>query len=377
MPETFIALSNMTDDELISGIEAKPKFVVSFDHSNVPYNQSQQYIEGKTHVFVQLIRDNPDICFILDNFSFSVADCPNVVWCPMCWMMYPAMIDSHEIPQDWHSKRQFTVNHAGGRNRVNRILLEHWLAKNYPINQLLYSKSEESHISSIENIIRSSSFADKKHFRPNRSLECKWIKGKDNTRFYPSENIAFISHHSITTDFSDSAYINRKFFDAIYVLIPQMKLKSYLALQTEPQDPTLNTPLLQEKTWKSMMGGNLVLQFGNYKALELYKKLGLETFENCLDHSHLQSTDRYYQTIGGCENNQHLIADHQLIETMWFENLPAIKHNFELARDINHWFHLLEMPMRTLSEALSLSTNIEIPFVCRVPVDRFRYEFKL
>ena len=365
----------MTNDEIIRAIEAKPRFVIVDDHMNGPYNVSE-YTKVKTHFFDQLIRDNQEIVFIMDNFRFSVADCENVIWCPMCWLFFPAMMDTHQISQDWQNKRQFTVNHAGGKNRINRILLEHWLAKNYPINQLLYSKPEGSHISNIENIIRLSSFVDKKHFHPKKNLPCKWLEGAENTAFIPRNDVPFASHHSITTDFSDSRYINRRFVDAIDVLIPHMKLKSYLALQTEPQDPTLNT-LIGEKTWISMMGGNLVLQFGNYKVLELYKKLGLETFENCLDHSHLQSTDRYYQTIGGCENNKHLIADHQLIETMWFENLPAIKHNFDLARDINHWFHLLEVPMRTLSEALSLSTNIEIPFVSRVPVDRFRYEFKL
>ena len=358
MPETFIVDPLMTDEELIQGIDCSTRFVVVEDHMNVeptggPF--AMEYINGRVHIVDQLIREFPNCIFILDNYRFSVEDCDNVMWLPLCWMMFPAMMTSQtHVPKDWQTARPFTVNHAGAKNRINRILLEHWLAKNYPLDQLVYTKFEESELSMIEPIIRSSPYATRKHFRPNKNLSVKWF---DDVKIQKS-------------------YYERRFATGIQILIKKLKLTSYLALQTEYQDITLNT-IIGEKTWDSMMGGNLVLQFGNYRINDIYKKLGLESFKNCFDHSHLESTDRYYQTIGGCENNKELIINHQEIENLWFDSVPALQHNYELARNINHWFHMFEREMRLLCDALKLSKNIDPFNVTTIPVDRFKHEFRL
>ena len=359
MSETFMANPFMTDEELIQGINKDTRFVIAEDHTNTEPTGgplAKEYINGKIHVIDQLIREFPNCTFILDNYRFSVEDCDNVIWLPLCWMMLPAMMTSQtQVTTDWQTPRPFTVNHTGGKNRINRILLEHWLAKKYPLDQLIHTKREESKLSMIEPIIRSSSYATRKHFQPTQNLPVKWF---DDVPLQKN-------------------YIERRFATGIQILVKELKLTSYLALQTEPQDITLNTTI-GEKTWESMMGGNLVLQFGNYRINDIYKKLGLETFENCFDHSHLESTDRYYQTIGGCENNKQLIIDHHEVENLWFENVSALQHNFELARDINHWFHMFEQGMRVLCDALKFSKNISRFFyVTTIPVDRFKHEFKL
>lgn len=358
MPETFLASPLMTDEEMIQGINKDTKFVIIDDHTNTeptggPF--ALEYISSKVHIIDQLIRGFPNCKFFLNNYRSSVADCDNVTWLPLSWMWMPAMMTSQtHVPTDWQTPRPITVNHAGGKNRINRILLEHWLAKNYPLNQLIHTKREESTLSMIEPIILSSPYAKRKHFTSRKNLPIKWF---DEVKIQKS-------------------FIERRFATFINVLIKKLKLASYLSLQTEWQDITLNT-IICEKTWESMMGGNLIIQFGNYKVLKLYAKLGLETFENCFDNSHLESTDRYYQTIGGCENNKQLIINHQQIESLWYENVPALQHNFQLAKDINHWFEMFQQPMRILSEALKLTTNVEPEFCITVPVDRFRYEFKL
>ena len=358
MPETFIAHPLMTDEEMIQGINKDTRFAIIDDHTNTSPTDDplvSEYINGKVHIIDQLIRQHPNCTFILDNYRSSVADCDNMTWLPLMWMVMPSMLTSPtQVMTDWQTTRRFTVNHAGGKNRINRILLEHWLAKNYPLDQLVHTKPEDSDLSMIETVIRSSPYATRKHFRPRLNLFVKWF---DNLKTQKSS-------------------FENTMITGIQILIRELKHSSYLALQTEPQDITLNTTI-GEKTWLSMMGGNLVLQFGNFKINDIYKKLGLETFANCFDHSHLVSTDRYYQTIGGCENNKQMIINHEEIETIWFENLPSVKHNFELARDINHWFHLFEKPMRTLIDALKLTVNMK-PFNCTtIPVDRFKHEFKI
>lgn len=359
MAETFIVDPNMTDEEIQQGINSSTRFVIAEDHTNTEPTGgplAEEYIRGRVHIIDQLIRDYPNCMFILDHYRFSVEDCDNVIWLPLCWMMFPAMMDSQtQVTTDWQTPRPVTVNHAGGKNRINRILLEHWLAKNYPLNQLTHTKKEESELSMIESVIRSSSYANKKHLRPRQNLPVKWF-----------------DHVKLNRD----DYYHKRFHTGIQVLIKELKLSSYLALQTEAQDITLNTTI-GEKTWESMVGGNLVLQFGNYRINRIYKKLGLETFEHCFDDSHTESTDRYYQTIGGCENNKALITNHDNIEALWFENLPALKHNSRLAKDIHHWFQMFEQPMRLLCDALALEKNIDPFFVTSIPVDRFRYEFKL
>jgi len=358
MAETFIVDPRMTDDQILAGINQKTRFVVIDDHMNVEPTggpMALQYIQGKVHIIDQLIRDLPNCMFILDNYRSSVADCDNMVWLPLCWMLFPAMMTPQtQIPKDWQTPRPFTVNHAGAKNRINRILLEHWLAKNYPLDQLTYTKKEESKLSMIEPVIRSSSYANKQHIRPHLNLPVRWF---DHVQL-------------------DRGYVHKRFDTGVEVLIKRLKLTSYLALQTEPQDITLNTTI-GEKTWESMMGGNLVLQLGNYRINDVYKKLGLETFENCFDSSHMDSTDRFYQTIGGCENNKSLITNHDEVQTIWFENVSALQHNRGLAQDINHWFHMFESSMRLLCDALALEKNTDPFFVTSIPVDRFRYEFKL
>lgn len=359
MPETFIADPLMTDEELIKGINKDTRFVILDDHTNTEPTGGPLALEyisgGRVPIIDQLIRDRPNCIFIMENHRSSVADCDNVMWLPLCWIMFPATMTSQTcVPTDWQTPRPFTVNHVGGKNRINRILLEHWLAKNYSLDQLVYTKFEESELSMIEPIIRSSPSATKKHFRPKKNLPIKWFD----------------------TVQPEKSWIERRLATGIQKLIKELKLTSYLALQTESQDIALNTTI-GEKTWLSMMGGNLVLQFGNYRINDIYKKLGLETFDNYFDHSHLESTDRYYQTIGGCENNRHLITNHEEIETVWFSNIPALLHNYKLARDINHWLHMFEREMRLLCDALVLTKNMDARQVITIPVDRFKHEFKL
>ena len=361
MPETFIVDPLMTDEELIQGINKDTRFVIMDDHTNTEPTggpNTKDYLAGKKHILDELIKEYSNCIFILDNYRYNAKNCDNMIWCPLDWMCFPAMIrDLDHYPTDWQTKRKYTTNYLGGKNRINRILLEHWLAKNYPLNQLIYSKWEDSDLGMIIDIIQFSKFANKKHIRPRKNLPIKW-------------------HTELSKEEAEQSWITRRMATGKKILIPCVKMRSYLALECEPQDITLNTTITA-KTWESMIGGNLVLQFGNYEVLELYRKLGLETFADYFDNSHLQSKDRYYQTIGGCENNKKLICDHNAIESLWYDNIPALKHNFNLAIDINHWFKMFEQPMRILCDALKLTANTKPGFCITVPVDRFKHEFKL
>lgn len=388
----------MTDDEIMRGLESKPEFVVMIDHTNTEPTggaQAQQYLNGKKHLVDELIRSNPNSQFFLDHYRFNVDDCDNVTWLPMTFMWPATMMNKHTtIPTDWQHKRSHTVNHLGGRTRINRILMEHWLAKNYPSNQLIYTKAEESSLDMIKPVLESSEYATKRHIAPRRTLPVEWNSAVVTSQPAPPRIFEIVAgeddeslyweHHAVTrSTHEDKIYIEqdnsfpaRRFQTGIDVLIPQYKLKSYLALQTEPQDITLNT-VIGEKTWDSIAGGNLVIQFGNYRATELMQQLGLETFSDCFDMDHLSSLDRYYQTIGGLENNRSLITSHEAIETIWHERLPQIRHNFRLATDINHWFEKYREPLKQLTHALAQPTNLPTLFWCHHVVDRYRHEFKL
>ncbi len=361
MPETFLVFPTMTDEEIIQGIDSNTRFVVLDDHTNTTPTGDplmKQYLEGRIHIIDQLIRQFPNCIFFSDNYRFSVSDCDNFVWVPLDWLVMPARLkNSTTFPTDWTSKRKFTSNHTGGKNRINRILLEHWLAKNYPCDQLIHTKLEDSTLEMIEAVLLCSKHTSRKHIRPRINLPVQWHPWVKDDQGRSNEE-----HSHLSTSL--------RFF------VPKIKNQSYLAFVTEPQDITLNT-VAGAKTWDCMMGGNLILQFGNYKIIEIMTKLGLETFNNCFDNSHLDSKDRYYQTIGGCENNKKVICDHECVESMWYENIRKIKHNFNLAKDTGHWFRMFEKPLRMLSNALELSKNTEPGFNTAIPVDRFRYEFKL
>jgi len=398
MAETFILWPTMTDDEILQGITSTTKYVVVIDHTNTETTggpRAKQYLQGQPHLLDQLVKQYPNCVFFLDHYRTSLDGCDNVIWIPLTFIWPATMIkDPLDVPVDWGSRRRFTVNHLGGRNRINRILLEHWLAKNYPLDQLTYTKPEESDLSMIKPVIDYSSYATRSHVSPRKNLPVRWndlirkpITNKPRSwRIVASDggDCNYIERDSVERRLQEDDVIisqpeefpYRRFDTGINLLIPQYKLTSYLSLQTEPQDITLNTDV-GEKTWESFAGGTLVLQFGNYRVFDLYHQLGLETFANCFYTDHLDSLDRYYQTIGGCELNKQLIIDHEAIENLWHENLSAIQHNHHLALDINHWLELFKPQLKILSEALTLATNRPTIFWTYHVVDRFRHEFKL
>ena len=85
MAETFIIDPRMTDDQILTGITQKTRFVVIDDHMNVEPTggpMALQYIQGKVHIIDQLIRDLPNCVFIMDNYRSSVADQDNVASFP-------------------------------------------------------------------------------------------------------------------------------------------------------------------------------------------------------------------------------------------------------------------------------------------------------
>ena len=334
MAETFIANPYMTDEEFEQGIGNHTKFALFLDSYTSPYGSDdvKDYLSGqKIPMAEQLMQSYPNCMFITDTQSDVSRELANVIYFPICFWDSTLNPTNGDVTVDWNNPRSKTVNHTGGQPRPCRILTNFWLAKNYPIDQLLYTNKEHSSLDLIFNIIDHSPYKNKSHLSPKKILPPRW-------------------HRPV--NINDSV-IRPELYDFI---LPQIKTKSYVSIQTDSNNFNPHSRH-SEKLFQSMLGGTVTLHIGNYLGTEYIKHMGLETFDHVFDHSHLQSKDPYLMTIGGLENNKEKITDHQLIEQVWFENVSQLKHNHEMVKNRQHWQSFWSKEIALIEKSLSLTTS--------------------
>ena len=335
MAETFVANSSTKDEDIIKGISNETKFFILIDHYNIPPMGGpnvKEYLNGKIAIVDQMIQNYPNCLFILESISEIAGLSQNVIYLPT------TLIDSSMFPTvknfniDWNISRPKTCNHRDGRPRTSRILTDYWLAKNFPLDQLLYTKKQETDINWIIDTISHSPFENKKHIRPKTFLKENWIEISGGEYYRNSFQFQFI-------------------FD---YLLPVIILPTYISIQTESND---HYPSFQitEKTYISMQVVTMQLHLGNWTVNKVLNDLGLENFDCIFDHSHLNYKDPYYRTIGGLEKNKKIITNHDLVEHLWQENLGKIKHNHHIIKDSDHWRTKFKNELKLLKEGLDLN----------------------
>lgn len=333
MSETFIAYPGMTDEELEQGIDDNTKFALFFDSYTSPYGSDvKDYLSGKKIPMAeQLMKSYPNCMFIVHSHSDVSRELSNVIYFPVAFLDAILHPNNAEITIDWKTTRSKTVNHVGGQPRPCRILTNFWLAKNYPMDQLLYTNKQDTSLNIILDIINHSPYKNKSHLSPKKFLPPLWN--------VPARG--------------DEPAIRPEFYNFV---LPEIKMKSYVSIQTESNNFTPHSTHT-EKLFLSMLGGTITLHIGNYLGTEYIECMGLETFDHVFDHSHLQSKDSYIMTIEGLENNKDKITDHQLIEQIWFENIPQIKHNHEMMKNSQHWQSFWAKEIDLIEKSLSLKTS--------------------
>lgn len=351
MAETFIADPLMTDQEIEQGVSKDTRFFILFDHYNLPPTggtQVKEYLAGKTATIDKLIQNYPDCLFILQILTKISKNSSNVMYLPATWIDSTLNPANNTIEIDWSSKRPTTCNHVGGKPRLSRILTNFWLAKNFPSNQLIYTNKEDCSLTWVLDVINHSPYANKSHLHPKKFLKTNWQKFDRNQQTPRIEMYKKI--------------------------LPDMKLKTYISIQTDSNDAYLSSHL-SEKFFQSVLGATMPLHLGNWQIDKVLQQMGLETFDMVFDNLHLNSEDLYYLTIGGLENNKNFITDHLAVEELWMKNIGKIQHNYFLAKDSQHWLEKYHKELKILENSLRLSTGGG-PFCghCENLIRRFGYD---
>lgn len=338
MAETFIFSPASTDQELLDNINNQTKFVVGWDNYNLnPTGWPNTYHyanDSKTPLIEILIKKYPNCCFIMDRI-LHLDDADNIVWLPMWWIDAMANHEYDSIKIDWLNKRDRTAHYLTGQYRISRVLTNFWLAKNYPLDQLLYTnKPGNNKLNHLIDIITQSSYKEKNDFSPRVFLnEIFW-----HDPYEPEWHKTFSN-----------------------ILHPQYHAKSYLSF-TQVDNGIEICSTLSEKVFHCLVAGNFSLHLGNYKITDILKDLGFDVFEDLFDHNHLHSRDRYGMTMQGLRNNKNFIIDHQAVESSWFDNIDRLKNNQKLSMDRSHWFTKFKKEILLLKHSQTLSVEGDFPW---------------
>ena len=350
MAETFIAHPLMSDQELAQGIGNHTKFALFFDHYTDSFggNDVKEYTaQKKLPMAEQLMLAYPNCQFITDTQSIISRNQDNVLYVPFMFCDVALNSINEQFHIDWSVTRPKTVNHMGAGPRPCRILTAFWLAKNYPLDQLIYSNMD-TRLDMVSWIIRASDYASPKHLAVKKILDPKWYDFDHiKQKFMSDRQGVMLPPFDVLIPRRQNLYFG---------VVPYIKNQSYVSIQTDSNNYTPHSRHT-DKLFQSMLGGNITLHVGNYMATEYIQHMNLETFDHVFDHSHLASKDPYRLTIEGLENNKHLIADHQKIEQIWFENVPKLKHNHEMVKNGQHWRDFFSKEFALVKKSLSLSTS--------------------
>lgn len=328
-------------EETWQKVNKNTKFVLMTDGVNSLLTDplGPEYLKGRPHIVENLVKEYRDCIFITDRYLWNLEKYDNVIYLPMYFIESTLDPFIQGIEVDWQAKRPKTANYQGGyATRITRLLTNFWLAKNYPIDQLVYTANQnDTSLDQIKWIIQQSPKSHHKHMRHKTFLPVRWYDNQGYQQGIPGKkNWGHFGEHT--------AFLCQK-----------TNLPSYLSLACGSVGWFKNTSL-DDKNIMAMIGGNLILPLGNYQENILFEKLGLQN-PNVFDLHHLSSDDLYWRTIGGLENNAKLITDHDFIENSWFENRHVLKHNRDLSKNSDYWLNLFQKEFEIFKQSLKLSIN--------------------
>jgi len=107
---------------------------------------------------------------------------------------------------------------------------------------------------------------------------------------------------------------------------------SPISVVTEPQFFERGAAIT-EKTITAVYSGHFIIWSGMYKAAELAKKLGLDTFDDIIDHSYQYIEHPGQRVVESIRLNLKLLSDIEYSSEMRDRCLPRLNDNLSLVRD--------------------------------------------
>jgi len=297
-------------------INQDTRFVIIYDH----YPQPPIQKEGAENYIYELMEQYPNCLFISSVKRPNPYD--NEMWLPFYFLKTVRL--NHEWQPDFKQLRPKTCNAIGGQTRISRTLLSFWLAKNYPLEQLIHHYTENNQLPALIDIVENSNYYNPKHLHPR-----KFLPNSFKNKFLSSEEID----------------IAKQF------LWPNIISQSYISLLPEANGIELGARI-NEHSYFPLIGGNLCLPVGNYQVDKVLEDIGFDCFSDIFDLTSLSSTDRYQMTVGVLEDNKAFITDHDKVQEAWHNNINRLEHNARLARDLDHFIDHFKPVIKIASKAL-------------------------
>lgn len=306
MAITALCLPTMTDEQILQQFDSDTRFCIIPDHYNtspIGYPRQQELLQQNTPLIEQLMVEKNDVVFLTNVWHEGIEALPNVEFLPVAWL-------------PWHHKLKNTnfiikkttdpkiANITGGKTRINRTLAGHWLAKNYPMDELIYQWTENDTLMPIQSVLEQSPYYSKTHIKPKTFL---------TDTFLSVSKIGYTNHEHFLNHF-----------------LPNIYNKSLLSIVVDAVGIELANVITQFSLYP-FAGQCIVFLTGVYQIDRTLKDLGFFVFDDIFDYDHLQSRDLYALTIMGFEHNKHLIKNKEKIRYLYEKYSKEIFHNYDLA----------------------------------------------
>ena len=97
-------------------------------------------------------------------------------------------------------------------------------------------------------------------------------------------------------------------------------------------------PALTEKTYKCFGMSQIPIWLAPYQAVECYRELGFDVFDDIVDHSYDMVKNPFDRITTAIDNNVHLLSDGQLVKQLWQANQPRFVKNIDTAKNITIYY---------------------------------------
>jgi len=95
---------------------------------------------------------------------------------------------------------------------------------------------------------------------------------------------------------------------------------------------------ITEKTANAFFGFNFPIILGGAGIIEHLRTVGLDVFDDVVDHSYDTMTNPFDRVIAAIDNNRRLLTDADYTKQKWKECQPRFESNFEIIRNIYDWY---------------------------------------
>jgi Txe/YoeB family toxin of Txe-Axe toxin-antitoxin module len=113
--------------------------------------------------------------------------------------------------------------------------------------------------------------------------------------------------------------------------------KSFVEIVSESSfcAPSFN---VTEKTANSFFACNFPIFLGGSGLVQHLRDIGLDLFDDLIDHSYDTITNPFDRIVAALDNNQRLLTDAPYVKQIWAQCRPRFESNYEKIRTVYDWY---------------------------------------